>query len=99
MALLKCRSSLVPRGKAHARKIPKKLQRCSMPRIRRIEMDGFTLAVSPLSYDEAQAHVTKTRELLEAKDPETTAEQWVDRTIETVAFALNRAAGTGSTNG
>lgn len=61
-----------------------------MPRVRTIEMDGFTCKISPLSFDEADAFITESKEMI-ARDPKPTNEEWVARTLKTVCLALNKA--------
>jgi len=64
-----------------------------MPRIRPITMDNLTVNIAPLSYDETENYVNEGRAMLQKKDPETTPEEWAQRTLKTVCFTLNKAAG------
>jgi len=65
-------------------------------RVREVTMDGFSLRISPFTYDEADVFLKQGRELVE-RDPKPTDEDWVKRTLDTVCVALNKP--TGATNG
>jgi hypothetical protein len=69
-------------------------------RIREVTMDGFTVRIAPLSWDEAEKYIADGRALLN-RDPKPTTEDWAQRTLESVCFTLNKAAGTlnGDKNG
>jgi len=63
-----------------------------MPRVREIVMDGLSVKIAPLSYDEAEMYIKEGRELL-AAEPPTPDDQWAKRTLISVVGALNKAAG------
>lgn len=69
-------------------------------RIREVTMDGFSIKISPLSWDEAEKYIEEGRALLN-RDPKPTTEDWAKRTLDSVCFTLNKAAGTleGNKNG
>ncbi len=65
-------------------------------RVREVTMDGMTLKISPLSYDEAEAYIKQGQEMVK-RDPAPSQEDWALRTLESVCLALNKAEG--NTNG
>lgn len=69
-------------------------------RIRVVAMDGEAVRIAPLSWDEAEAYIQEGKVLLE-RDPKPTTEDWAKRTLDSVCFTLNKAAGTlhGDVNG
>jgi hypothetical protein len=63
-----------------------------MPRVREVTLDGLTLRISPLSYDEAEEYIKEGVEMIR-RDPKPTQEEWAKRTLNSVVLALNKAAG------
>lgn len=61
-----------------------------MPRVRAVTMDGLSLKISPLTYDEVDVYISEGKAMLE-KVPPATQEEWAMRTINTVVTALNKA--------
>jgi hypothetical protein len=69
-----------------------------MPRVREVTMDGVTMKISPLSWDETKQYVEEGQALLN-RDPKPTQDDWTMRTIESVCLTLNKAAGYKPGNG
>jgi hypothetical protein len=63
-----------------------------MRRIREITMDGVTVKITPFSWDEAETYINDGKTLL-ARDPKPTGDDWALRTLQSVCFTLNKAAG------
>jgi hypothetical protein len=63
-----------------------------MPRVRPVTMDGLTLNISPLTFDEFDEYLKENRRMLD-QDPKPTDEEWSKRTLVTIIRSLNRAAG------
>ena len=60
-------------------------------RIRAVTMDGETVMIAPLSWDEADDYIKQGQEMLK-RDPPATQNDWAMRTLESVCFTLNKAA-------
>lgn len=75
-----------------------------MARVREVKMDGMVLKISPFTYDETEAYLKSAQEM-HKRDPKPNADEWAERTLETVCVALNkamqadRAQGFAATNG
>jgi hypothetical protein len=61
-----------------------------MPRVREITMDGVTVRISPLSYDEAEKYITESKELA-SRQPPLSTDEWLKRQWDSVVFTLNKA--------
>ena len=67
-----------------------------MPRVRDVTLDGLTMKISPLTYDEVEEYIKSGKAML-AKDPKPTDEEWAMRSLNSVCIALNKASGNGNT--
>jgi len=63
-----------------------------MPRIRSVTMDGCTLNISPLSFDQAEEFIKESKEMV-GREPAPGNEEWAARTFRYVCLSLNKAIG------
>lgn len=64
-----------------------------MPRVRELTFDTLKVKISPLSWDEAEKYIAEGKEMLE-REPKVSIDDWADRTVQSVALAMNKGAGT-----